>query len=238
MITTHNLKKSFGDNAVINGINFQLQAGECVVVLGPSGSGKSTFLRLLNRLEEPTSGEIFYENQLITKRNINSIRSKVGMVFQHFNLINNLTVIDNLTLAPVKLGLLSESEAQAKAMHYLRRIGLAKKRDAYPSSLSGGQKQRVAIIRSLMMDPQVILFDEPTSALDPEMIGEVLSLIREVIADGVTTIIVTHEMNFAREVASRIVFLDKGKIIEEGKPKDFFTHPKSPRVQEFLSKVL
>ena len=238
MISVKNLQKSFKDNHVLNGIDFELKEGECVAVIGPSGSGKSTFLRCLNHLEEPTDGEIFYRDELITKRNINQIRQKMGMVFQHFNLINNLTVLENLTLAPVELGLLTPGEAKAKALRYLRRIELAKKQNDYPASLSGGQKQRVAIIRSLMMDPKVILFDEPTSALDPESIGEVLSLIREVIADGMTTIIVTHEMNFAREVASRIVFLDKGKIIEEGKPKDFFTHPKSPRVQEFLSKVL
>ena len=238
MIVIKNLKKAFKDNQVINGINFELKKGECVVVLGPSGSGKSTFLRLINRLEDPTDGEIYYGSQLITKRNINLIRQKIGMVFQHFNLINNFTVLENLTLAPTRLGLMSDREAEEKALKYLRRIGLSNKRDAYPSSLSGGQKQRVAIIRALMMNPEVILFDEPTSALDPEMINEVLELIREVVNDGMTTIIVTHEMNFAREIASRIVFLDKGKIIEEGTPEEFFNSPKSSRVKEFLSKVL
>ena len=238
MITVKNLKKSFKGNQVINGINFELKKGECVVVLGPSGSGKSTFLRLINRLEDPTSGEVYYGSQLITKRNINLVRQKIGMVFQHFNLINNLTVLENLTLAPVHLNLMSNREAEEKALKYLRRIGLSNKRNSYPSSLSGGQKQRVAIIRALMMNPEVLLFDEPTSALDPEMINEVLELIREVVKDGMTTIIVTHEMNFAKEIASRIIFIDNGKIIEENSPKNFFSSPKSPRVKEFLSKVL
>lgn len=238
MITTKNLKKSFKNNSVINGINFELKKGECVVILGPSGSGKSTFLRLINRLEEPTSGEVFYGSQLITNKNIRYVRQKVGMVFQHFNLINNLTVLDNLTLAPVSLHLLSEEDAKSKAYSLLRRIGLYNKRNAYPASLSGGQKQRVAIIRALMLDPEVLLFDEPTSALDPEMIGEVLDLIRDVIADGMTAIVVTHEINFAKEVASRIAFIDQGKIIEEGTPDTFFTSPKSRRVRDFLSKVL
>ena len=238
MISIRNLEKSFDKNHVLNGINFELQEGECVAIIGPSGSGKSTFLRCINHLEEPTGGEIYYNDTLITKKNINKFRQEVGMVFQHFNLINNLTVLENLTLAPVELGLLSKKEAEAKAIRYLRRIDLGRKKDAYPASLSGGQKQRIAIIRALMLDPKVLLFDEPTSALDPEMIGEVLSLIREVIKDGMTAIVVTHEINFAEEVASRIVFIDKGKIIEENTPKEFFTHPKSPRVQEFLSKVL
>lgn len=238
MISIKNLKKSFGENRVINGINFELKKGECVVVLGPSGSGKSTFLRLINRLEEPTSGEVYYGSQLVTNKNINYIRQKVGMVFQHFNLINNLTVLENLTLAPTNLNLLSDREAEEKALKYLSRIGLSKKRDAYPSSLSGGQKQRVAILRALMLEPEVLLFDEPTSALDPEMIGEVLDLIREVVENGMTTIIVTHEISFAREIASRIVFIDKGKIIEEGTPKQFFSSPKTPRAKLFLSKVL
>lgn len=238
MISIKNLKKSFGENRVISGINFELKKGECVVVLGPSGSGKSTFLRLINRLEEPTSGEVYYGSQLVTNKNINYIRQKVGMVFQHFNLINNLTVLENLTLAPTNLNLLSDREAEEKALKYLSRIGLSKKRDAYPSSLSGGQKQRVAILRALMLEPEVLLFDEPTSALDPEMIGEVLDLIREVVENGMTTIIVTHEISFAREIASRIVFIDKGKIIEEGTPKQFFSSPKTPRAKLFLSKVL
>lgn len=238
MISVKNLHKSFGKNHILNNIDFDIQKGECVAVIGPSGSGKSTFLRCINRLEEPTSGEIYYNDELITKKNIYKIRPKIGMVFQHFNLINNLTVLDNLTLAPVKLGLLTNKEAEAKAIRYLRRIELGKKKNVFPASLSGGQQQRIAIIRSLMLDPEILLFDEPTSALDLEMIGEVLSLIREVIQDGMTAIVVTHEINFAKEVASRIVFIDKGKIIEENTPKEFFAHPKSPRVQEFLSKVL
>lgn len=238
MITIKDLHKSFGKNHVINGVNFNLEKGECVAVLGPSGSGKSTFLRLINRLEEPTSGEIYYNGQLITKHNIVAMRQDIGMVFQHFNLINNLTVLENLTLAPIKLHLLSSDKAEKTAMHYLRRIGLADKRDVFPSSLSGGQKQRVAIIRALMLNPEVLLFDEPTSALDPEMIGEVLELIREVVKDGMTTIIVTHEISFAKEIASRIIFLDEGKIIEDAKKDDFFKNPKTPRAEEFLSKVL
>lgn len=238
MIVIKNLKKAFGKHVVIDGINFHLKKGECVVVVGPSGSGKSTFIRLINRLEEPTKGEIYYMNQLITHKNINYVRQNVGMVFQHFNLINNLTVLENLTLSPNVLHTMPRHEIEKKAMKYLHRIGLADKRDQYPSSLSGGQKQRVAIVRALMLNPEVLLFDEPTSALDPEMINEVLELIREVVADGMTTIIVTHELNFAKEIASRIVFIDKGKIIEEGNPKDFFEHPSSRRVKTFLSKIL
>ncbi len=238
MIKTRNLKKSFDTVKVINNINFELKPGECVAVIGPSGSGKSTFLRLINRLETPTSGEVYYGSQLITDKNIRLIRRKIGMVFQHFNLINNLTVLENLTLAPTSLRLLSDKAAEEKAFSLLRRIGLYNKRDSYPSSLSGGQQQRVAIIRALMLDPEVLLFDEPTSALDPEMIGEVLDLIRDVLKDGMTAIIVTHEINFAKEVASRIVFIDNGRIVEEGTPNKFFTHPESPRVKDFLSKVL
>ena len=238
MISVNNLRKNFGDNHVLNGLNFNLQKGETVVVLGPSGSGKSTFLRCINHLEEPTSGEIYFKNELITNKNINQIRQKIGMVFQHFNLINNLTVMQNLILAPVELGLMDETQAIKKANKFLNHIGLQDKINAFPASLSGGQKQRIAIIRAMMLDPEILLFDEPTSALDPESIGEVVKLIRELIKDGLTSIIVTHEMNFAKEIATRIVFIDDGKIIEEGTPDEFFNHPKTPRVKEFLSEVL
>ena len=233
-----NLKKSFGKNKVLNGINFELTEGERVVVLGPSGSGKSTFLRCINWMEEPTSGEIIMDGELVTAKNIRKIRRNLGMVFQHFNLINNLTVMENLTLAPVKLHLMSRDAAEKRAMELLRHIGLPAKATAYPASLSGGQKQRVAIIRAMMLNPEVLLFDEPTSALDPESIGDVLSLIRELAERGMTIMIVTHEMSFAKEIATRIVFLDKGKIIEEGAPEEFFNHPKTERVKEFLKKVL
>lgn len=238
LISVRGLKKAFGSNKVLTGIDFDLFEGEKVVVLGPSGSGKSTFLRCINRLEEPTAGEISFENIVISDKNIQEMRQKIGMVFQHFNLINNLTVMENLTLAPVKLKKMSSDAAEKKARELLRHIGLTSKADAYPASLSGGQKQRVAIVRALMMEPSVLLFDEPTSALDPESIGDVLDLIHEVVDEGMTTIIVTHEMNFAREIASRVVFIDGGKIIEEGEPNKFFTHPKTPRVKEFLDKVL
>ena len=238
IITTKNLKKEFGKNKVLRGINFSLTKGERVVILGPSGSGKSTFLRCINRIEEPTSGEIFFENTLITDKNIQKIRQDIGMVFQHFNLINNLTVMKNLTLAPTILKLMKEDEAEKKARDLLKHIDLLDKSNAYPASLSGGQKQRIAIIRAMMLSPKVMLFDEPTSALDPESIGDVLELIREVANAGMTIMIVTHEMNFAKEIASRIVFIDEGKIIEEGTPTEFFTHPKTPRVREFLGKVL
>ena len=233
-----NLHKTFGKNHVINGINFELEEGERVVILGPSGSGKSTFLRCINWMEEPTSGEIYLDGVLVTEKNIRKIRRNVGMVFQHFNLINNLTVMDNLTLAPVKLKLMKQKEAEKRAKELLKHIGLPDKADAFPASLSGGQKQRVAIIRAMMLSPEVLLFDEPTSALDPESIGDVLSLIRELADRGMTIMIVTHEMSFAKEIATRIVFIDKGKIIEEGAPKEFFEHPKTPRVREFLKKVL
>jgi len=237
-ISVRGLKKSFGENKVLNGIDFDLYDGEKVVVLGPSGSGKSTFLRCINHLEGPSSGEVFFENTLISSSNVREMRAKIGMVFQHFNLISNLTVMENLTLAPVNLKKFSREEAEKKARGLLKHIGLSSKAEAYPASLSGGQKQRVAIIRALMMEPQVLLFDEPTSALDPESIGDVLGLIHEVVGKGMTTMIVTHEMNFAKEIASRVVFIDKGKIIEEGTPEEFFSHPKTPRVREFLDKVL
>lgn len=238
MISVRNLKKNFGSNKVLRGIDFTLKDGEKVIVLGPSGSGKSTFLRCINRIEEPTTGEIYLDDTLITDKNIEKIRQDIGMVFQHFNLINNLTVMKNLTLAPVILKLMSEEEAEKKAKGLLRHIGLLDKVDAFPASLSGGQKQRVAIIRAMMMEPKVLLFDEPTSALDPESIGDVLALIHELADEGMTIMIVTHEMNFAKEVGTRIVFIDEGKIIEEGTPTEFFEHPKTPRVKEFLKKVL
>lgn len=232
------LRKAFGKNKVLNGIDFELKEGERVVILGPSGSGKSTFLRCINWMEEPTAGEMFFDGELVTEKNIRRVRRNIGMVFQHFNLINNMTVMENLTLAPVKLRLMKREAAEKRAMELLRHIGLPKKANAYPASLSGGQKQRVAIIRAMMLSPEVLLFDEPTSALDPESIGDVLSLIRELADHGMTIMIVTHEMSFAKEIATRIVFLDKGKIIEEGTPEEFFAHPKTPRVREFLDKVL
>lgn len=238
IITVKNLKKYYGSNKVLRGINFSLVKNENVVILGPSGSGKSTFLRCINHIEEPTSGEIYFNSTLITNKNIQKIRQDIGMVFQHFNLINNLTVMDNLILAPTKLKIMEREAAEKKAHSLLRHIDLSSKAYSYPSSLSGGQKQRIAIIRSMMLNPKVLLFDEPTSALDPESIGDVLSLIREVANAGMTTMIVTHEMNFAKEIASRIIFIDKGKIIEEGTPTEFFTHPQTPRVREFLQKVL
>ncbi len=232
------LRKSFGKNKVLNGINFKLTEGERVVILGPSGSGKSTFLRCINWMEEPTSGEMRFDGELVTAKNIRKMRRDIGMVFQHFNLISNMTVMENLTLAPLKLKVMKKDEAEKRARELLKHIGLSEKENAYPASLSGGQKQRIAIIRAMMMSPEVLLFDEPTSALDPESIGDVLSLIRELADRGMTIMIVTHEMSFAKEIATRIVFIDKGKIIEEGKPNEFFAHPKTPRVQEFLEKVL
>lgn len=237
-LVVKNLRKSFGKNKVLNGINFELKEGERVVVLGPSGSGKSTFLRCINWMEEPTSGEIYLDGILITEKNIRKMRRNLGMVFQHFNLITNMTVMENLTLAPLKLKLMKRDEAEKRAMELLKHIGLPGKANAYPASLSGGQKQRVAIIRAMMLNPEVLLFDEPTSALDPESIEDVLSLIRELADRGMTIMIVTHEMSFAKEIATRIVFIDKGRIIEEGTPKEFFEHPKTPRVQEFLKKIL
>lgn len=233
-----NLHKTFGKNKVLRGIDFELTEGERVVILGPSGSGKSTFLRCINWMEEPTSGEIYFDGTLVTEKNIRKIRRNIGMVFQHFNLINNLTVMENLLLAPLKLKIMSRDDAEKRAKELLSHIGLTGKADAYPASLSGGQKQRVAIIRAMMLSPEVLLFDEPTSALDPESIGDVLELIRELADRGMTIMIVTHEMSFAKEIATRVVFIDKGKIIEEGTPDKFFNHPKTPRVKEFLEKVL
>lgn len=240
MIVTKNLKKAFGDHMVLNGIDETIEKGEKVVVIGPSGSGKSTFLRCLNLLEVPTEGEIWFEGNLITdkKTNINLIRRKMGMVFQQFNLFPHLSVRENITLAPVKLGIMNKEEADAKAMELLKRIGLTEKADAYPNQLSGGQKQRIAIIRSLAMNPDVMLFDEPTSALDPEMVGEVLDLITQLADEGMTMVVVTHEMRFAQRVGTRVLFMDEGKIVEQNTPVELFEHPTHPRLQEFLSKIL
>lgn len=240
MITVKNLKKSFGDNEVLKGIDYEIKQGEKIVIIGPSGSGKSTFLRCLNLLETPTEGEIYFDGQLITdkKCDINKVREHMGMVFQHFNLFNNKTILENITLAPVQLKIMNKEQANAKAMELLERVGLADKADAYPSHISGGQKQRAAIVRSLAMNPKVMLFDEPTSALDPEMVGEVLQVMKELANKGMTMVIVTHEMGFAKEVATRVIFMDEGKILEQGTPDDIFNHPKDQRLVEFLSKVL
>ncbi len=240
VIKVSGLKKSFGSLNVLNGIDTEIKKGEVVVVIGPSGSGKSTFLRCLNRLEEPTGGTIEFDGVDITdkKVNINKYREKMGMVFQQFNLFNNHTILKNITLAPVKLGKMKKEEANRKAMELLERVGLADKANAYPSQLSGGQKQRVAIVRTLAMNPEVMLFDEPTSALDPEMVGEVLEVMKELAKSGMTMVIVTHEMGFAKEVGSRIIFIDEGVIKEENNPKDFFNNPQDPRLKDFLSKVL
>nr|WP_316619696.1 amino acid ABC transporter ATP-binding protein [uncultured Ruminococcus sp.] len=240
LIKVDNLCKSFGDTAVLNGINAEIDKGDVMVVIGASGSGKSTFLRCLNLLEEPTSGSIFFEGVDITDAsvNINIHRQKMGMVFQQFNLFPHMTVLRNLTLGPIKLLKQSKEEAEANAMKLLERVGLADRADAYPSQLSGGQKQRIAIVRALAMNPDVMLFDEPTSALDPEMVGEVLEVMKQLAKDGMTMVVVTHEMGFAREVGTNIVFVDEGVIVEQGAPSEFFDNPKSPRLKEFLSKVL
>lgn len=240
MIATKNLKKAFGDNIVLDGITETIEKGEKVVVIGPSGSGKSTFLRCLNLLEEPTEGEIWFEDKNITDKNvnINQVRQKMGMVFQQFNLFPHLSVLENITLAPVRLGIMTKDEAKDKAMELLDRIGLTEKADAYPNKLSGGQKQRIAIIRALTMGPDVMLFDEPTSALDPEMVGEVLDLMASLADEGMTMVVVTHEMRFAKRVATRVLFIDEGKIVEQNTPDEFFDNPKHPRLQEFLSKIL
>ena len=240
MIRVNNLHKSFEKSEVLKGINEHIEKGEVVVVIGPSGSGKSTFLRCLNLLEVPTSGEIIFEGKNITdkKVDINKIREKMGMVFQQFNLFPHKTVLDNLTIAPIKVKGVSKADAEKKAKELLDRVGLLNKADAYPSSLSGGQKQRIAIARALAMDPDVMLFDEPTSALDPEMVGEVLNVMKELAKEGMTMVVVTHEMGFAREVGDRILFMDKGNIMEEGTPEEIFSNPKNPRTIDFLSKLL
>ena len=240
MIETRNLQKSFGDLHVLRGINETIEQGEKVAIIGPSGSGKSTFLRCLNLLERPTGGQIFFEGQEISAKNadLDKIRQKMGMVFQHFNLFPHLTVQENITIAPIQLKLQTQQQADENARRLLDRIGLLDKAEAYPAQLSGGQKQRIAIVRALAMNPDVMLFDEPTSALDPEMVGEVLDLIRELAEDGMTMVIVTHEMGFAREVATRVLFMDEGLIKEQNAPKELFDHPQDPRLQSFLSKVL
>lgn len=240
MIIVKDLHKKFEDNHVLRGVDYHIHPGEKIVIVGPSGSGKSTFLRCLNLLEIPTSGEIWFDGQNITdpKTNINEVRRHMGMVFQHFNLFNNLTIMDNIILAPTKLKLQSTEEAKENALKLLQRVGLAEKADAYPASLSGGQKQRIAIVRSLAMNPKVMLFDEPTSALDPEMVGEVLEVMKELADSGMTMVVVTHEMGFAREVGTKVLFMDGGNIIEENTPQEFFSNPRSPRLREFLSKVL
>ena len=240
MIYVKGLSKSYGDNQVIKNIDMHIAPGEKVVIIGPSGSGKSTFLRCLNLLEQPTSGSIVFDGQEITdpKADMNEIRRHMGMVFQHFNLFNNLTVLDNITLAPIKLKIMTKKEAEAEAMRLLKLVNLEEKASAYPAQLSGGQKQRIAIVRSLAMKPKVMLFDEPTSALDPEMVGEVLDLMKKLADDGMTMAVVTHEMGFAREVATRVVFMDEGIIMEENNPKDFFGNPQNERLKSFLAKVL
>ena len=240
MIKVEGLEKSFGKVDVLKGIDTEIKKGEVVCIIGPSGSGKSTFLRTLNLLEMPTGGHIYFDGADITdpKTNINRHRMKMGMVFQQFNLFPHKTILQNMTIAPIKLLKMSKAQAEEKAMQLLKRVGLADRADSYPSQLSGGQKQRVAIVRALCMDPEVMLFDEPTSALDPEMVGEVLAVIKDLASSGMTMAVVTHEMGFAREVADRIMFIDEGIIMEEGTPDELFNSPKSPRLRDFLSKVL
>ena len=240
MIDVKNLRKAFGDHLVLDDISEHISEGEKVVIIGPSGSGKSTFLRCLNLLETPTAGTITFEGTEITdpKVDIDKIRQQMGMVFQHFNLFPNMTIRRNITLAPVRTKLMSQEEADDAATALLKRVGLEDKADAYPAQLSGGQKQRIAIVRALAMRPKVMLFDEPTSALDPEMVGEVLDVMKELAQEGMTMVVVTHEMGFAREVGSRVLFMDGGHILEQNTPKEFFDHPQNPRTQLFLSKVL
>lgn len=240
MINTINLNKKFGELHVLKDINENIEEGEVVVVIGPSGSGKSTFLRCLNLLEEPTSGEIIFQGVSIVDKNndINKQREKMGMVFQQFNLFPHMTILENITLSPIKVKGMSKEEANNIAMSLLNRIGLEEKAYTYPNQLSGGQKQRIAIIRALAMSPIVMLFDEPTSALDPEMVGEVLELMKELANEGMTMVVVTHEMGFAKEVGSRVIFMDEGRMVEQGKPEEFFNKPKNPRTKEFLKKIL
>jgi len=240
VIDVKHLSKSFHDHLVLDDLNQHISPGEKVVIIGPSGSGKSTFLRCLNLLETPTAGTITFQGQEITdpKADINAIRRQMGMVFQHFNLFPNMTIRKNIALAPVKNKLMSQQEADDTATALLKRVGLEEKADAYPAQLSGGQKQRIAIVRALAMKPKVMLFDEPTSALDPEMVGEVLQVMRELAEEGMTMVVVTHEMGFAREVGTRVLFMDGGHILEENEPHEFFTHPRQPRTIDFLSKVL
>lgn len=239
LIEIKNLKKSYGDHVVLDGINTTIKKGEVIAIVGPSGCGKSTFLRSLNKLERPEAGEVIFEGTdiLDKKTNVNKVRQKIGMVFQQFNLFPNKTVLQNIMLAPMKLKGLSAEDSKNRAMELLKRVGLLEKAEAYPDSLSGGQKQRIAIARTMAMNPDVILFDEPTSALDPEMVGEVLEIMRELARDGMTMIVVTHEMGFARDVASRVIFIDQGNIREDSAPEEFFENPKNERLKEFLSKV-
>ena len=238
MIAVKNLQKSFGGLKVLDGIDLDVEQGDVIVLVGPSGCGKSTFLRCLTHLEEPTGGQIFLDGKEVKDRDIDQVRSKMGMVFQHFNLFPHMTVKKNITLAPVLLKKKTQAEADKQAMELLERIGLADKANEYPNMLSGGQKQRIAIVRALAMDPEVLLFDEPTSALDPEMVGEVLELMKVLAKNGMTMVVVTHEMGFAKEVASRVIFIDKGKIQEDKPPQEFFANPENPRLRDFLSKVL
>ena len=240
MIDVKNLSKSFGDHLVLDNISEHIYPGDKVVIIGPSGSGKSTFLRSLNLLEEPSAGSITFDGVEITspKTDIDKVRRQMGMVFQHFNLFPNMTILKNINLAPVRTGLMTQAEANEKAMQLLKRVGLEEKADAYPNQLSGGQKQRIAIVRALAMNPKVMLFDEPTSALDPEMVGEVLNVMKELAADGMTMVVVTHEMGFAREVGNRVLFMDGGKILEQGSPAQVFGNPQNARLKDFLSKVL
>ena len=240
MISVKNLCKSFGDHQVLRDINEHITPGEKVVIIGPSGSGKSTFLRCMNLLERPTSGQVIFDGIDITdpKTDINKVRQHMGMVFQHFNLFPHKTIMENITLAPVRLKLMKPDEAKEEALRLLRLVNLEEKADAYPGQLSGGQKQRIAIVRSLAMKPKMMLFDEPTSALDPEMVGEVLEVMKKLADDGMTMAVVTHEMGFAREVGTRVMFMDEGIILEQGTPEEIFSHPKEARTQEFLSKVL
>ena len=238
MIEVKHLKKQFGGLTVLRDVNLTVNKGDVVVLVGPSGCGKSTFLRCLNRLEEPTGGEVLFMGKPVNDKDIDQVRAKMGMVFQHFNLFPHLTVKKNITLAPVKLGLMKQEEADARALELLGRIGLADKADTYPNMLSGGQKQRIAIVRALAMNPEALLFDEPTSALDPEMAGEVLELMKELARSGMTMVCVTHEMGFAREVANRIIFIDEGEVKVDKPPREFFENPENERLRSFLSKVL
>ena len=238
MIDVKNLKKDFNGLQVLRGVNLTINKGDCVVLVGPSGCGKSTFLRCLNHLEEPDGGEIIFNGKPVTDHDIDHVRQKMGMVFQHFNLFPHLTVKKNITLAPVRLGLMTQAEADKKAIELLERIGLADKADTYPNMLSGGQKQRIAIVRALAMNPDLLLFDEPTSALDPDMVGEVLELMKELARGGMTMVCVTHEMGFAREVANRIIFIDEGVVKVDKPPQEFFANPENERLKAFLSKVL
>ena len=238
MIDVKGLQKNYGGLQVLKGVDLTINKGDCVVLVGPSGCGKSTFLRCLNRLEEPDGGHVIFNGKEVTDHDIDHVRQKMGMVFQHFNLFPHKTVLENLTMAPIRIKKVPKAEAEQKAMTLLGRVGLADRANDYPAQLSGGQKQRVAIVRALAMEPEVMLFDEPTSALDPEMVGEVLEVMRELAHEGMTMVIVTHEMAFAREVASRVLFMEEGKLGEQGTPEVIFTNPQSPRLQNFLKKVL